>query len=198
MSACTQGRVSESLKNIWSTYKDPNEPSALMQDPSQPLLMNNNGLANDPPPTSIRRKGFSFKRKLQNFKDHSKLLGRTSSSVTIGHRLHSKSLSDLSTIRAPIYVHSTSEPTSKRHSAQLPINVLSNLSQGVSVQNVAEASESISISTSPAVGDIRVPLLLQQGTPMTKVSLKKHKKFVFRLDADLGQIVWESKRHKIS
>lgn len=54
------------------------------------------------------------------------------------------------------------------------------------------------VDTSPAVGDIRVPLLLQQGTPMTKVSLKKHKKFVFRLDADLGQIVWESKQHKIS
>ncbi|KAF8799785.1 PLC-like phosphodiesterase [Phlegmacium glaucopus] len=32
---------------------------------------------------------------------------------------------------------------------------------------------------------------------MTKVSLKRHKKFVFRLDADLGQIVWESNRHKI-
>ena len=53
-------------------------------------------------------------------------------------------------------------------------------------------------SSSPAVGDIRVPLLLQQGTPMTKVSLKRHKKFVFRLDADLGQIVWESKQLKIS
>ncbi|KAF8799533.1 PLC-like phosphodiesterase [Phlegmacium glaucopus] len=32
---------------------------------------------------------------------------------------------------------------------------------------------------------------------MTKVSLKRHKKFVFRLNADLGQIVWESNRHKI-
>lgn len=56
----------------------------------------------------------------------------------------------------------------------------------------------MSSSSSLAVGDIRVPLLLQQGTPMTKVSLKKHKKFVFRLDADLGQIVWESKKTKIS
>jgi len=33
---------------------------------------------------------------------------------------------------------------------------------------------------------------------MTKVSAKTHKKCVFRLDADLGQIVWESKKHKIS
>ena len=61
---------------------------------------------------------------------------------------------------------------------------------------VVDTSES---TMSPAaVGDIRVPLLLQQGTPMTKVSLKRHKKFVFRLDADLGQIVWESKQLKIS
>lgn len=47
-------------------------------------------------------------------------------------------------------------------------------------------------------GDVVVPQLLQLGTPMTKVSAKKHKKAVFRLDADLGQIVWESKQHKIS
>ncbi|KAJ2917966.1 hypothetical protein MD484_g2466, partial [Candolleomyces efflorescens] len=46
-------------------------------------------------------------------------------------------------------------------------------------------------------GDVVVPQLLQSGTPMTKVSAKKHKKAVFRLDADLGQIVWESKQHKI-
>ncbi|KAG2006701.1 phosphoinositide-specific phospholipase C [Coprinopsis cinerea AmutBmut pab1-1] len=46
-------------------------------------------------------------------------------------------------------------------------------------------------------GDMVVPHLLQLGTPMTKVSAKKHKKFVFRLDPDLGQIVWESKKHKI-
>lgn len=72
---------------------------------------------------------------------------------------------------------------SKQHDALLP-----------QLQNVLDSSS----STSPAVGDIRVPLLLQQGTPMTKVSLKKHKKFVFRLDADLGQIVWESKQLKIS
>ncbi|KAF8799792.1 PLC-like phosphodiesterase [Phlegmacium glaucopus] len=138
---------------------------------------------------------------LQNFKDNSKLLDRSlntsvsSSSTDIGLRPHYKSMSDLSTIHAPTYAHSNTEPitTSKRHSPQPPVNALS---ETISVQNVTESSES-SISTSPAVGDIRVPLLLQQGTPMTKVSLKRHKKFVFRLDADLGQIVWESNRHKI-
>ncbi|KAF5391293.1 hypothetical protein D9757_001925 [Collybiopsis confluens] len=46
--------------------------------------------------------------------------------------------------------------------------------------------------------DIAVPQLLQQGTPLRKISNKKEKfsEFVFRLDADQGQIVWESKVHK--
>lgn len=42
--------------------------------------------------------------------------------------------------------------------------------------------------------DTTVPALLQQGTPMLKVSAKKTKTRVFRLDADLGQIQWESKK----
>ncbi|RDB27829.1 hypothetical protein Hypma_002113 [Hypsizygus marmoreus] len=33
-------------------------------------------------------------------------------------------------------------------------------------------------------GDNTVPQLLQQGTPMTKISSKKHKRAMFRLDAD--------------
>lgn len=46
--------------------------------------------------------------------------------------------------------------------------------------------------------DIKVPALLQQGTPMLKVSAKKIKSRVFRLDADLGQIQWESKKSGVS
>lgn len=45
--------------------------------------------------------------------------------------------------------------------------------------------------SAPPLKNLLVPQLLQQGTPMTKVTAKKHKKFMFRLDADLGQIVWE-------
>lgn len=46
--------------------------------------------------------------------------------------------------------------------------------------------------------DITVPQLLQVGTPMTKVSNKKHKRLSFRVDPDQGQIVWQSKTQKIS
>ncbi|KAI0258582.1 1-phosphatidylinositol-4,5-bisphosphate phosphodiesterase 1 [Gloeopeniophorella convolvens] len=48
---------------------------------------------------------------------------------------------------------------------------------------------------SPA--DFTVPELLRIGTPMTKVSGKKRKTVVCRLDADQGQIIWESKKHRI-
>lgn len=42
--------------------------------------------------------------------------------------------------------------------------------------------------------DVRVPALLQNGTPMLKISAKKAKTLTFRLDADLGQIQWESRK----
>lgn len=42
--------------------------------------------------------------------------------------------------------------------------------------------------------DVRVPALLQNGTPMLKVSAKRQKVLTFRLDADLGQIQWPSKK----
>ncbi|KZT08084.1 1-phosphatidylinositol-4,5-bisphosphate phosphodiesterase 1 [Laetiporus sulphureus 93-53] len=45
--------------------------------------------------------------------------------------------------------------------------------------------------------DVVVPQLLQQGVPMLKVSAKKQKRYIFKLDPDQGQIVWESKKHRI-
>jgi phosphatidylinositol phospholipase C delta len=74
---------------------------------------------------------------------------------------------------------------------------LLSVSEGVTAQHISSPISQPEPS-SQAIGNICVPQLLQQGTPMTKVSAKKHHKFVFRLDADLGQIVWESKKHKIS
>ncbi|KAI0922841.1 hypothetical protein AcV5_009715 [Taiwanofungus camphoratus] len=57
-------------------------------------------------------------------------------------------------------------------------------------------------STSPAARDssmldVTVPQLLQQGVPMLKVSAKRQKRCIFRLDPDQGQIVWESKKLRI-
>ena len=46
--------------------------------------------------------------------------------------------------------------------------------------------------------DVKVPLLLQQGTPMTKVSAKKRKIVTFKIDADDGYILWDSKKSGVS
>jgi phosphatidylinositol phospholipase C delta len=47
------------------------------------------------------------------------------------------------------------------------------------------------------MADVVVPELLQHGVLMTKVSAKRQKTFVFCLDPDQGQILWESKKSKI-
>ena len=39
--------------------------------------------------------------------------------------------------------------------------------------------------------DVPVPPLLREGTQMTKVTSKKRKKVIVRLDPDMGQIIWE-------
>ena len=49
-----------------------------------------------------------------------------------------------------------------------------------------------------SVAEVPVPALLQQGVAMTKVSAKSQKSYLFRLDADQGQIIWESKKLRIS
>ncbi|KAI8989024.1 PLC-like phosphodiesterase [Trametes punicea] len=45
--------------------------------------------------------------------------------------------------------------------------------------------------------DATVPRLLQAGVPMLKVSAKKQKRYIFRLDPDQGQIIWESKKLRV-
>ena len=49
-----------------------------------------------------------------------------------------------------------------------------------------------------STADVTVPPVLQIGTPMIKVSSGKQKNVVFRLDPDQGQIIWESKKLRIS
>ncbi|KAI0049935.1 PLC-like phosphodiesterase [Auriscalpium vulgare] len=55
------------------------------------------------------------------------------------------------------------------------------------------------VAQTASVADFAVPQLLQQGTPLTKVSNKKGKvkRVLFRLDPDQGQIIWEGKTHRI-
>ncbi|KAF6757913.1 phosphoinositide-specific phospholipase C [Ephemerocybe angulata] len=155
--------------------------------------------------------GFSIMRKLQEVKsDATRLLGRSRSlggrsaaatTVTASsnaatdavknRRGHAHSLSD---------VHQELRPQGPVHSESAPAALSDNHRRALS--DVQEQVMSPSVEEPPPpplkpAEDVVVPQLLQLGTPMTKVSAKTHKKAVFRLDADLGQIVWESKQHKI-
>jgi len=68
--------------------------------------------------------------------------------------------------------------------------VVPNLS-GASISMVALAEKS-------SVADVAVPPLLREGVQMTKVSPGKQKSFKFQLDPDQGQIIWQSKKLRIS
>ncbi|KAI6040495.1 1-phosphatidylinositol-4,5-bisphosphate phosphodiesterase 1 [Pisolithus marmoratus] len=48
-----------------------------------------------------------------------------------------------------------------------------------------------------SVADVPVPALLQRGIRMSKVAPRSQQSYIFRLDVDQGQIVWESKRLRI-
>ena len=53
-------------------------------------------------------------------------------------------------------------------------------------------------SPTSATDDVPIPPLLLNGVPMLKVSPKKQKRYFFRLDPDEGQIIWQSKKLRIS
>lgn len=138
-------------------------------------------------PVSLGRKklGASIRRKFKEVKNVSMALGRSKSvslSMTNGGMA-----ADDGQGNARSLSHPTPTPTPPRlkHANTAPAAIV------MDDDNDAE--------TAPLpAADVTVPQLLQQGTPMTKVSSKKHTRAVFRLDPDLGQIIWESKQHRIS
>jgi len=166
-----------------------------------------------PPSQKATRFGAAIKRTFQGFKNRSRSLGP--SRPLGGHTTPIKEADDQKRqpIGVPIsYSKSLSDVTSTQSIAAQKLSApvlrlkrfssfqqppLSSVSEGVTTHH-SSFPLSQPEPSSPTIGNICVPQLLQQGTPMTKVSAKKHQKFVFRLDADLGQIVWKSKKHKIS
>lgn len=188
-------------------------PARLLKRAGQ--LANSHGqlvkeLADDEsnPPRKANGFGEAIRRTFRDFKNRSSVQGRSRSlgphttPITDAddekkrHKGHSRSLSDVSSM--PTQKLSLPVVRLKRFSSaqHRPPSLSSSVSEGVTADHTTPPLAQPEPS-SPAIGNIRVPQLLQLGTPMTKVSAKKHKKFVFRLDADLGQLVWESKKHKI-
>ncbi|RDX52458.1 1-phosphatidylinositol-4,5-bisphosphate phosphodiesterase 1 [Lentinus brumalis] len=61
-------------------------------------------------------------------------------------------------------------------------------------QQEQDAQQAAQVAQTASSTDATIPQLLQQGVPMLKVSAKKQKRYIFRLDPDQGQIIWESKK----
>ncbi|KAI0089012.1 hypothetical protein BDY19DRAFT_906468 [Irpex rosettiformis] len=64
-------------------------------------------------------------------------------------------------------------------------------------QHALQSPSSPLSPTASAANDFTIPPLLLSGIPMLKVSAKKQKRYFFRLDADEGQIIWQSKKLRI-
>ena len=61
-----------------------------------------------------------------------------------------------------------------------------------------QTSATASNATTTLLHDFHVPIDLQTGVNVTKVSAKKNQKVTIRLDADLGQIFYQSRRARTS
>ena len=160
--------------------------------------------------------GASIKRKLQEAKSHpivqsisrrrhSESESNSRSSLLLFHDNHKGtrhfrafSSSEFTTTRPTIVPHIYSAPES--------INVPERNETDEGKDPVSPPPSTNSLPPSPtrskskqtSMADVPVPAILHRGVPMTKVSAKRQKTFVFRLDSDQGHIIYESNKTKIS
>jgi phosphatidylinositol phospholipase C delta len=151
-------------------------------------------------------------------KSHSLSLDRESGGITSSSKtdsdsdwnLHHDDLKrkkhgrSLSVSEVNMHHHRPPDSPSQPDTRRMPLDTLvitasvPETTQIVTPQPAATNQPEAEPTTGTGVGDVTVPQLLQQGTPMTKVSAKERKRAVFRLDPDIGQIIWETKKHRIS
>jgi hypothetical protein len=101
---------------------------------------------------------------------------------------------------------STSSKTNAYHKRKPPHARSHSISTGAETQSQTQTSAHMhpsasapaqltraagTASTAITRADVPVPPLLREGTQMTKVTSKKRKKVIVRLDPDIGQIIWE-------
>lgn len=71
--------------------------------------------------------------------------------------------------------------------------------EGLSGKAILPLPEGSTAERYELIEEIKVPALLQQGTPMLKMSAKQGAKLrKFWLDADQGQMLWESRKGGLS
>jgi phosphatidylinositol phospholipase C delta len=145
--------------------------------------------------TVSRSIGGSIRRRFQRAGNSIRRLSSSSSSTSIPTiNRHYRSQSEVVRPR-PDVPRSSSAPDKYSLDHYRP-SVISQMSSECSTPHNELVSPS-SLSSSNAL-DFTIPPLLALGTPMTKVSAKKQKKIIVRLDPDLGQISYESKKPWIS
>ncbi|KAL5514659.1 hypothetical protein ACEPAG_1975 [Sanghuangporus baumii] len=166
--------------------------------------------------TEVKRKsGLALKRSLSSTRrsfvnNNDSNLGNNSSNMGVKTK-HGRSLSEVgrgSALPAGIGIF---EEQHARRSATLPLSSDISEAPPPSIDpektplppSTTQAEKSIAkpVKKMDAVGrvdaDVKVPLLLQEGTPLTKVSAKKKKTVTFRIDPDQGYVLWESKKSGI-
>ncbi|KZP20290.1 PLC-like phosphodiesterase [Athelia psychrophila] len=121
-----------------------------------------------------------------------------------GQKRHGRAFSSGSATPRPRVVPARAERSERQTGAPDARFAYSPFSNYASTSTSATATQA-STTTPKAPGkprrksmaDIAVPELLRRGVPMTKVSAKRQKTYVFQLDPDQGQILWVSKHQKI-
>ncbi|OCB89387.1 PLC-like phosphodiesterase [Sanghuangporus baumii] len=166
--------------------------------------------------TEVKRKsGLALKRSLSSTK-RSFVNNSSTSSSNLGNNSRSNSNNmDVKTKHGRSFSEvgrGSAAEQYPRRSATLPLS--SDISEAPSSSSIdpektplpspttqAEKSKAKPAKKMDAVGrvdaDVKVPLLLQEGTPLTKVSAKKKKTVTFRIDPDQGYVLWESKKSGI-
>lgn len=94
--------------------------------------------------------------------------------------------------RSPSILRSHSAPGAPNLS-QSRVSPTIAMSDSASHKSIADSN-----GTTAVLHDVDVPIDLQTGITMTKVSDKERKKVTVRLDPDLGQIFYQSRRARIS
>lgn len=89
------------------------------------------------------------------------------------------------------------EPSSE-NITELPKRPLSTIHEPEAMAAPPQSAPPITSPSSASASEVPIPSLLLNGVPMVKVSAKKQKRYFFRLDPDEGQILYLSKKQRIS
>lgn len=121
---------------------------------------------------------------------------------------HDRSRSEVLSARPSLHSYNNTHsdlPLSPRTFS--PERIDSSESASTSAFSRMSSDASFTAETSSSLGDglqasssadVPVPMILQHGVQMIKVSAKKQKRIWFRIDPDEGQIIWQGKKLRIS